>query len=56
VNTMFFVTYNKRGRAQYLAVCACGTVHGPYLKVALIPPVCRGCEQKAPAKERKVWA
>jgi hypothetical protein len=53
---MFFVTYDKKGRARYLAVCQCGAAHGPYRKVGLIPPDCLGCEQKAPAKERKVWA
>ena len=56
MNTMFFVTYDKRGRTRYLAVCACGTTHGPYRKVALIPPRCLRCDEKAIAKERKASA
>ena len=52
MNTMIFVIEKPR-RPEYLAVCQCGTKHGPYLKVALIPPCCPGCEQKAPAKERQ---
>jgi hypothetical protein len=52
MNPIIFVTYQKR-RPQYLAVCQCGARHGPYLKVALIPPQCQDCE-KALVKERKV--
>ena len=55
MNTMIFQTYEKR-RPQYLAVCQCGTKHGPYLKVALILPQCQGCAQQAVANERKVSA
>jgi hypothetical protein len=47
MNVVIFVTYRKR-RPQYLAVCQCGARHGPYAKVALIPPQCLGCERKAP--------
>jgi hypothetical protein len=49
MNTVIFVTYQKR-RPQYLAVCQCGTRHGPYAKVAVIPPQCQGCEQQAVVK------
>jgi hypothetical protein len=45
MNVVIFVTYRKR-RPQYLAVCQCGTRHGPYATVALIPPQCQSCEQQ----------
>ena len=47
MNVVIFVTYHTR-RPQYLAVCQCGARHGPYAKVAQIPPQCLGCERKAP--------
>ena len=53
MNTMIFKVHKKR-RDEYLAVCQCGMRHGPYLKVALIPPDCPDCEQKAVVNERKV--
>jgi hypothetical protein len=55
MNTVIFITYEKR-RPRYHAVCQCGRPHGPYVKVAVIPPVCPGCEEKAVANERKVSA
>jgi hypothetical protein len=45
MNVVIFVTYHKR-RASYLALCQCGARHGPYAKVAQIPPHCFACEQK----------
>jgi hypothetical protein len=53
MNTIIFIAYRKR-RPQYLAVCQCGTRHGPYAKVAVIPPQCQGCEQQSLAHDRKV--
>ena len=53
MNVVIFITYHNR-RPQYLAVCQCGAKHGPYAKVAQIPPQCQGCEQKAIAHDRKV--
>jgi hypothetical protein len=44
MNVIIFVTYHKR-RLQYLALCQCGTKHGPYAKVALIPPCCASCDE-----------
>jgi hypothetical protein len=55
MNTIIFVTHHKR-RASYLAVCQCGARHGPYAKVAQIPPRCIACEQGTLAQERKVSA
>jgi hypothetical protein len=55
MNVVIYVTYRKC-RPQYLAVCQCGARHGPYAKVAVIPPWCPGCEQQALANERKVSA
>ena len=55
MNTVIFVVYLKR-RSWYVALCACGTAHGRYPAVALIPPQCQGCEQKALTTERKVAA
>ena len=46
MNVMIFVVEKPR-RPQYLAVCQCGTRHGPYAKVAQIPPRCLACERKA---------
>jgi hypothetical protein len=46
MNVVIFVMENTK-RPRYLAVCQCGTRHGPYLKVAVIPPWCPGCEQQA---------
>jgi hypothetical protein len=55
MNTIIFVVYLKR-RPWYVALCACGTPHGRYASVTLIPPQCPGCEQKALVKERRVSA
>jgi hypothetical protein len=49
MNVVIFVTYHTR-RPQYLAVCQCGRRHGPYVKVALIPPWCQSCEEQHRAK------
>ena len=49
MNVVIFVTYHTR-RPHYLAVCQCGMWHGPYAKVAVIPPQCQGCEQQAIVK------
>ena len=46
MNTVIFVVYLKC-RPWYVALCACGTAHGRYPAVALIPPQCQGCEQQA---------
>jgi hypothetical protein len=46
MNVVIFIAYRKR-RPQYLALCQCGARHGPYAKVAMIPPWCHGCEQQA---------
>jgi hypothetical protein len=51
MNVVIFITYHNR-RPQYLAVCQCGAKHGPYAKVAQIPPHCCGCERKAPTTDR----
>jgi hypothetical protein len=51
---IFAIEHTKR--PQYLAVCQCGRRHGPYAKVARIPPVCPRCEEQAVATERKVAA
>jgi hypothetical protein len=53
MNVVIFVTYRKR-RPQYLALCQCGARHGPYAKVAQIPPRCFACERKDLSNERKV--
>jgi hypothetical protein len=45
MNSMIFKVHQKR-REQYLAVCQCGRRHGPYVKVAQIPPQCQGCEDR----------
>ena len=50
MNTVIFGTYQER-RPWYVALCQCGVPHGPYVKVALIPPGCPGCEQKATPKK-----
>jgi hypothetical protein len=50
MNTLIFVVEKTR-RPQYLAVCQCGRRHGPYLKVALIPPSCAICDEKTDAKK-----
>ncbi len=55
MNTVIFVA-TRQCRAWYVALCQCGVPHGPYAKVALIPPQCQGCEQKALVKERKLSA
>jgi hypothetical protein len=52
MNVVYFITHQQR-RPQYLAVCQCGTRHGPYAKVALIPDTCAVCEDTAVAQERK---
>jgi hypothetical protein len=49
MNSMIFIVEQTR-RPQYLAVCQCGRWHGPYVKVALIPPQCQGCEEPRRAK------
>jgi hypothetical protein len=45
MSVVIFVTY-----------CQCGTRHGPYATVAMIPSQCQGCEQQALVKERQVSA
>jgi hypothetical protein len=52
MNVVYFITYQKC-RPQYLAVCQCGTKHGPYAKVARIPSCCHRCDEQALAKERQ---
>jgi hypothetical protein len=42
---IFLIEHTKR--PQYLAVRQCRRWHGPYLKVALIPPDCPSCEEQA---------
>jgi hypothetical protein len=51
MNTVIFITEHTK-RPQYLAVCQCGRRHGPYRKVAMIPPVCPACDEGTCAKER----
>jgi hypothetical protein len=53
MNTVIFMT-TRKCRPWYVALCQCGVPHGPYAKVALIPPQCQGCEQTTMTKERKV--
>jgi hypothetical protein len=55
MHTVIFVTAVKR-RSWYVALCQCGAPHGPSAKVAMIPPPCQGCEQKALVNERKISA
>ncbi len=52
MNTVIFGTYQER-RPWSVALCQGGVPHGPFVKVALIPPGCPGCEPKATPKKRR---
>jgi hypothetical protein len=49
MNVMIFAIKTTK-RPQYLAISQCGTKHGPYVKVASIPPCCPSCDEKFTAK------
>jgi hypothetical protein len=53
MNVVIFMTYPKR-RPQYVALCQCGTRHGPYAKVAVIPPCCGACDEQLKARRKGV--
>jgi hypothetical protein len=53
MNVVIFITHRNR-RPQYLALCQCGARHGPYAKVAQIPPRCFACERQAPTTDLEV--
>jgi hypothetical protein len=52
MNVVIFIAHHTR-LPRYLALCQCGTRHGPYAKVAQIPPQCCACEQKGLSNESR---